>query len=240
MSDRYFVETPITGVHASLTGPEARHLARVMRAQRGDQVILFDGSGMECLAEITEIRRDEVEFDVLSRDAVDRELPFGLTLAVALPKGDRQKWLIEKAVELGVTRVIPLRAERSVVQPGEGALQRMSRWVIDASKQCGRNRLMDIAPPQTWPDLLETSGDIPLRLIAHPGSEDETGGPLLSPTSDVLAAIGPEGGFTDDEVAAARDAGWRAIDLGPRILRVETAATYLAAMLSLHQAEPHP
>ncbi|HBO44877.1 MAG TPA: hypothetical protein DD670_13300, partial [Planctomycetaceae bacterium] len=96
MPDRYFVETRVTGSRALLTGNEARHLARVMRARKGDRVVLFDGTCHEYLAEVVELRRDEVELEVLDVVEVDRELPFRLHLAVALPKGDRQRWLVEK------------------------------------------------------------------------------------------------------------------------------------------------
>ncbi len=233
MADRYFVETKITGDRALLVEEEARHLARVMRARPGDRVTLFDGSGVEYTARVTELRRDEVELKIVARDQIDRELPFRLRLAVALPKGDRQRWLVEKAVELGVAQITPLRTARSIAQPGEKALRRMTRWVIDASKQCGRNRLMEIARPQTWSDLLADSAAVGLRIYAHPGGKGQARADRVDPTaSDVLAAVGPEGGFTPDEVDAARRAGWQPIDLGPRTLRVETAAVVLATLLA--------
>ena len=232
MADRYFVETKITGQRALLVEEEARHLVRVMRARPGDRVTLFDGSGVEYTARVTELRRDEVELAIVACDQIDRELPFRLRLAVALPKGDRQRWLVEKAVELGVAQITPLRTARSVAQPGEKALRRMTRWVVDASKQCGRNRLMEVARPQTWSDSLADSAAVGLRVFAHPGGDRARADHVDPAASDVLAAIGPEGGFTPDEVDAARQAGWRAIDLGPRTLRVETAAAVLAALLA--------
>lgn len=251
MTDRYFLETPVDGNRAVLCGGEAHHLVHVMRARQGDRLTLFDGSGAEYTAEISALRRDRVELVIVAQAEVDRELPFPLTLAVALPKGDRQRWLVEKAVELGVGRVVPLVTAHSVARPTAGAIIRMRRWVIDASKQCGRNRLMQIAEPTGWPDLLAGSTDVALRILAHPapqaparptevnaGCLDHSAGCLgqsaalaQTPTDRILAAIGPEGGFTDEEIAAARRAGWRVIDLGPRILRVETAAVFLAALL---------
>src|SRR5262245_60455622 len=145
MSDRFFVDTPISGDRAMLIGDEARHLAAVMRAQVGDEVVLFDGSGAEFGARITGLKKNTVELVVLERREISRELPIPLTLAVALPKGDRQKWLVEKATELGVTRLVPLITERGVAQLVESALERLRRAVIEASKQCGRNKLMEIA-----------------------------------------------------------------------------------------------
>src|SRR5688572_8850936 len=112
MSDRFFVETPIESERAELIGSEAHHLAHVMRAAVGAEVTLFDGSGAEFPARVIKIGRSQVELVVLERREIDRELPFPLVLGVALPKGDRQKWLVEKATELGVSRIVPLQTSR--------------------------------------------------------------------------------------------------------------------------------
>ena len=238
MSRRFFVEPHIDSPQAVLHGPEAHHLAHVLRAKAGDEVVLFDGSGQEFAARVSKIGRDRIELDVLETRAVDRELPFRLTLAVALPKGDRQAWLVEKAVELGVSELIPLVTTRGVAQPVDKALERLRRGVIEASKQCGRNRLMGVAQPQSWSELIgaERSGQ---RYVAHPGGQAAS---LLSAPARPGAsgqwslAIGPEGGLTDEEVALALAAGWQTIGLGSRILRVETAAMALAAWLALGSA----
>lgn len=112
MADRYFVETSITGEQATLAAAEAHHLAHVMRAKPGTEVTPFDGSGAEFAARVERVGRSEIELSVLERWKVDREVAIPLTLAAALPKGDRTRWLIEKAVELGVTRFVPLETER--------------------------------------------------------------------------------------------------------------------------------
>jgi 16S rRNA (uracil1498-N3)-methyltransferase len=229
MSERYFVDSPITFDRAVLAGAEAHHLLHVMRATRGTAVTLFDGTGGEFEAVVEATKRSEVELSIVARHEVDREAATILTLGVALPKGDRQKWLVEKATELGVARLVPLETERAVAQPGENALERLRRAVIEASKQCGRNRLMEIAAPQAWDEFLSGNNDASVRLIAHP-----TAAPW--PRSEtkaqaIVAAVGPEGGFTDHEVASAAAQGWRPVGLGPRILRVETAAVALAAVL---------
>jgi len=238
--DRYFLESTTAGGSATLKGPEAHHLIHVMRGKPGTRVVLFDGSGREFPAVIERIGRGEVQLSILGRQEVDRELPIHLTLAVALPKGDRQKWLVEKAVELGVGRLIPLGTLRSVAQPVAQALARLQRSVIEASKQCGRNRLMEIAEPQSWPNLVDTTRDIPIRLLAHPErgtrasepDKEPRALPGAKPPDSVLLAVGPEGGFSAEEVALAVAAGWHAVDLGPRILRVETAAVLLVAMVT--------
>jgi 16S rRNA (uracil1498-N3)-methyltransferase len=233
MAERFFVDHPIAGDRAVLAGPEAHHLIHVMRAKPGTRVVLFDGSGAEFTAAVSDLRRSEVGLAVLDRKLVDRELPLRLLLAVALPKGDRQKWLIEKAVELGVSQVVPLETTRSVAQPVEQALERLRRTVIEASKQCGRNRLMELSPARTWEAFLQSTADVPARLLAHPESpsDQEHSSFILPPSSfpSVALAIGPEGGFSPDEVQTALAAGWRRIALGSRILRVETAAIFLVA-----------
>lgn len=231
MSERFFVEQPVQGSHARLTDGEAQHVVKVMRARIGDEVVAFDGSGAEFLTKIASITRQAVELDVVERREIDRELPRPVTMAVALPKGDRQQWLVEKLTELGVTRLVPVVCQRSVAQPVESALARLERWVVEASKQCGRNRLMEIAAPQPWLRYAAQTSAA-LRLIAHPGPSAASS-VLRSSTPEIIAAIGPEGGWTEEEVAAGLAAGWQAVSLGPRILRVETAAIALATLASV-------
>ncbi len=235
MSERFFVSPPIIGERAVLAGDEARHLASVMRVKVGDEVTLFDGSGAEFSACVAAIRKAAVELTIGERREVSRELPFALTLAVALPKGERQKWLVEKATELGVTRLVPLITERGVAQPVEAAVDRLRRAVLEASKQCGRNRLMEIASPATANGLFIIAGATAIRLIADPGGQS-LGALDLEPNRDIVAAIGPEGGFSAAELAAATSNGWQPISLGSRILRVETAAVAIAAWAATHNA----
>jgi 16S rRNA (uracil1498-N3)-methyltransferase len=136
--------------------------------------------------------------------------------------------LVEKLVELGVSSLIPLTTQRGVAQFSEGAAQRLRRYVIEASKQCGRNRLMEIAEPQGCEELFQKQ-DEASRLVAHPSGRSLRDTQIKSPC---LIAVGPEGGFTDEELAAAGTSGWAMVDLGPRILRVETAAIALAAWVA--------
>jgi 16S rRNA (uracil1498-N3)-methyltransferase len=234
MADRYFVETPITSDQATLEGAEAHHLIHVMRVKCGSRVVLFDGSGAEFEAAVEKVGRSSLELSILAREEIDRELPFEITLGVALPKGDRQKWLVEKAVELGVAKLTPLQTERAVAQPVEKALDRLQRSVIEASKQCGRNRLMEIQTPREFADFIENSAAQSCRLLAHPQeSQLRTNLPLQNELpKSVMLAVGPEGGFSSAEVAQAAKAGWQTIDLGRRILRIETAAIVLTTMVS--------
>jgi 16S rRNA (uracil1498-N3)-methyltransferase len=236
MADRYFVDEPIHDASARLVGPEAHHLAHVMRARVGEVVVLFDGSGAEFSARIEQVGRAEIQLAVLAREEVDRELPLAITLAVALPKGDRQRWLVEKATELGVAELWPLETEHSGPQSVGASLERLRRGVIEAAKQCGRNRLMTISPPVKMRDLLTSAPTAGPRWLAHPG-----GTALSSVIAETFAkdlpegitlAIGPEGGFAESEVDCARAAGWQVVGLGRRILRVETAALTLVAAVA--------
>ncbi len=231
MSRRFFAASPITSENATLTGQDAQHLSKVMRAKVGDEVIVFDGSGAEFSARVEKIGRSEVAISILEKREVDRELQFHLVIGVALPKGDRQRWLVEKLVELGVTKLTPLVTTRSVAQPNENALVRLRRGVVEASKQCGRNRLMTIGEAQPFASFIGAHANSVNRLIAHPAGDSEASATCDMRADDIAIAIGPEGGFSEDEIAAADERHWNRISLGPRILRTETAAVALASMV---------
>jgi 16S rRNA (uracil1498-N3)-methyltransferase len=152
-------------------------------------------------------------------------------IASALPKGDRADFLIEKLTELGVTRFVPLITVRSVVVPKESAAEKFTRAVVEASKQCGRNRLMTIDAPRRWDDFLRTENGLGARVLLHPA----TGTARLTPVNGkgAVVAVGPEGGFAVDEVENAVGMGWSTASLGSRILRIESAAVAAAALLAL-------
>ena len=224
-----------------LQGPEAHHLLHVLRAKQGMLVTLFDGSGAEFLAEVENTDRRNVVVRIVERRDVDCELSFDLTVGCTLPKGDRQRFLVEKLVELGVTRLVPLQTERSVVRANESVCGRLRRTVIEASKQCQRNRLLEVAGSMPLTEFLtsfDTEEAAGIRWLAHPDGKPcsdmrfeqrlVTHGP-----PDVVLAIGPEGGFSPDEIIAAKQGRWQIVSLGPRILGIETAAVSLAAKFSL-------
>jgi 16S rRNA (uracil1498-N3)-methyltransferase len=176
-----------------------------------------------------------VDIRVLQRIEIDRELPVRISLGVALPKGDRQRWLIEKAVELGVARVVPLITQHGVAQPTDPALTRLRRAVVEASKQCGRNRLAEICSAQPFPTFVSEAPPDAARILAQPGGDGSWSTIAREPwptARPVVLTVGPEGGFADEEVTAAATAGWSIVDLGPRILRVETAALALVSLVA--------
>ena len=236
MSDRFYSAEPISAECVTLGGAEAHHLLHVMRAAVGDAVTLFDDSGAEFTAVIENPGRSEVELRIIARHEINRELPFRLDVGVALPKGERQKWLVEKLTELGVTTLSPLVTQRGVAQPTGAAIERLGRSVIEAAKQCGRNRLMRVAQPQSWVEWIAPVEVVNQKserlLVAHPGGTPLAQVDLAAKLATRLA-IGPEGGFTNEEIDAAAANGWQPVDLGPRSLRVETAAVALSSAVAL-------
>jgi len=238
MTDRYYAPHLSDAESCELEGAEFHHLSHVMRAGVGDRIVVFDGSGTSADAEIVELTRSRATLRILSRQIEPPgEVP-NVVLATAVPKADRFRWLVEKATELGVSRLIPLQTSRSVTEPGATRLDKMRAAVIEACKQSGRNRLMTIDPLTDWPSFLSAAAATGRLVIADPG------GPARASLCEVKASdrtlvlvVGPEGGLTDGEVIQAVDAGGRCISLGPHILRTETAAVALAALCLLPGSE---
>jgi 16S rRNA (uracil1498-N3)-methyltransferase len=222
VADRFYCPDPPVGGRLTLTGDEARHLARVRRVAVGEVVEVFDGRGSATHAEVTAVGRDRIELAAVGDSLPDCGAPCRLTLATAVPKGERFDWLVEKATELGVERLVPLVTGRSVVDPRDAKLDRLRRVIVEASKQCGRNRLMELDRPTPWETVVRQAGDDP-RLVALPDGLPPSAWPRPRRGGSALLAVGPEGGFTATEVEAARAAGWHAVSLGATFLRIETA-----------------
>ena len=235
MSERFFAAGIGPDDLVRLEGDEAHHLAHVRRLRRGDPVRIFDGSGLECEASVEDVGKRHVTLSISRRLTVDRELPFALTLACSPPKGERLRWLVEKATELGVTRFVPILTERATEQVRGSRPEKMVRWVIEASKQCGRNVLMELAEPVPCIEYLKAVDPLDLSLLAQPGVEPLPAAMCRGPSQAVNVAVGPEGGFNEQEVQSARSRGWKLVSLGPRTLRVETAALALAAWFALSE-----
>jgi 16S rRNA (uracil1498-N3)-methyltransferase len=229
MSDRYYLDDDLSPGEVELTGAEAHHLAVVCRIRAGEEVVLFNGRGEQYQARVLEANKRSVVVEVLRVERPAREVGFRLEVAVALPKGDRADFLVEKLTEVGVTSLVPLQTARSIVHPRDSKLERLQRQVIEASKQCGRNVLMQVGEMVRWSVYCETPTLPRRRILAHPSGESWS-----KPASgeDTTLAIGPEGGFTDEEILQGSAAGWQLVGLGPRILRVETAAMALATLVT--------
>ena len=229
MSRRFFASFSAADKQLQLEGPEARHMTRVLRYAVGDVVELFNGQGLLAQAEITRLHRETVDLRIVHVEQISAgNSQAGLRIACPLPKGDRAKWMIEKLTELGVAEYQPLMTIHSVVEPGESKLDRLRQTVIEASKQCERLDLMRIAEVAPWKTFLEKIPTESRWGIAHPGGTRLAS--LFKPPMTVpLVAIGPEGGFTDEEVELATHRGAVPISLGSNLLRMETAALAVAA-----------
>lgn len=239
MNRRFFSPAPLQVGPLQLTGTEAHHLLHVLRAAPGDEIILFDGAGGEFSACIESTARKTVACQILQERSVNRELPAELVLGAALPKGERQRWLVEKATELGVTRLVPVETSRSTQQRVKQQRtntphDRLQRTVIESCKQCGRNQLMDISPTTSLDVFLSAAPAASHRWMAHPQGATSAHA-KVTPAVDLPTwlLVGPEGGFTEHETTQAKTEGWQTIDLGPRILRVETAAIALTSLATL-------
>jgi 16S rRNA (uracil1498-N3)-methyltransferase len=235
---RVYVEAPLApGLVLSLPTETAAHVAKVLRARAGDTLTLFNGDGREFSAEIDSVHSSRVAVTVGPGAQVDRESALNLTLLQCVPRGDRMDMILQKATELGVTRVVPLLCQRSVVRLDERQGETKSlHWrgvAISACEQCGRNRLPTIESPARLLDYLgrPSPDPDPLRVVLDPDAPH--GEPAAVGVAGVELAIGPEGGFAPDEMEALRISGFLPLRFGPRILRTETAAiaavTYLQA-----------
>ena len=229
----YCREALSPGAHVDLPEPVARHAVRVLRLPPGAPMVLFDGRGGEYLAHIQRIERDRVVAELASWTEVERESPLQVTLVQALQAGDKMDFTIQKAVELGVSAIVPVDSRRSVLKlAGERAARRVAHWqgvAASACEQCGRNQVPIVAPLERLDQWLARPADGALRLMLAPDAETTLAG--LAPAKQVQLLIGAEGGLDPQEVIAARQAGFQAVRLGPRVLRTETAG--LAALAAL-------
>lgn len=232
MTVRYFVpQFPSFGGQVTLPDAESHHAWAVMRVREGERVTLFDGEGHEADAKVVSVGRKAVVCEADAKIFRPRRNRATIELAVAMPKGDRSRDLVERLTELGVDRLIPIHCQRSPWATSDGAIQKWQRVMIEACKQCHRNQILQIAQPCPVSDFLEQPPvENQQRWFAHPGRHNI--GPNVDSVTDnpsYRIAIGPEGGFTDQEVDAAIAAGWSPVGLGERIYRIETAAIILSA-----------
>ena len=233
MSRRFFDDQPFTAQQAVALGAgPSHHIAKVLRMAPGEAVTLFNGEGGEWSAVLEEVGKKAVVARPLEFTDIDRAGPLPVTLGLPLIKGDRMDYALQKATELGVAAIRVLDTERTEVRlKGERAAKKAEHWrqvVISACEQCGLNR----PPPVDGPLPLETflAEARGLALIAHPG-EAPLAASALRDAEAVTLLTGPEGGFSDPELEAARDAGFLPFALGERVLRAETAPVALLASL---------
>lgn len=234
---RFYCREPLSpGAHIDLPAPVARHAVRVLRLPPGAAIVLFDGRGGEYEARIERVERDRVVAALGAWRDVERESGLAVTLIQAVQAGEKMDYTVQKAVELGVSHIVPVDSRRSVTRlSGERAARRVAHWqgvAAAACEQCGRNQVPQLAPLEKLENWLARPADGALRLILAPDAEQALVD--LPPVSNVQMLIGAEGGLDPQEIVAARQVGFRAVRMGPRILRTETAGlAALAAMQAL-------
>ena len=236
---RFFVEGEVHGPGERLvTGNRAHHLTRVLRLGVGETVVLFDGSGTEWPAEILEVGRQLVRFKVAAGTKINRESSLHLVLALGLTRPRIMDLIIQKVTELGVNTIVPVKTERaqrwSAGERGTSRLRRWKRIAQEAARQSGRNLVPDISPPADFSRLLANQKETGLKLICW---EEEDSGSLRTVLAEqagsrqICVLIGPEGGFSVNEVERATAAGFQSVSLGKRVLRTETAAITVIGLL---------
>ncbi|TAM94884.1 MAG: 16S rRNA (uracil(1498)-N(3))-methyltransferase [Rhodanobacteraceae bacterium] len=234
---RLFIDAPLfPGLEMPLPDGAARHALRVLRLEAGDRVTLFNGDGHQYSTRLVAADPRAARVRIEDVESPRRESSLSLTLVQALARGEKMDWIIQKATELGVARIVPIVSERGEVKlDAARSEKRLGHWraiAISACEQCGRNVIPDVDAPvalDTWL-AREPPAKPGIRWMLHPGG---TMGlrDLAPPPGSVSLAVGPEGGFGDHDLAILRQAGYRELTLGPRILRTETAG--IAALAAL-------
>ena len=228
----FFIGAGAGGHEALVRGAEHHHLSRVLRLKAGDAVSVFDGAGTGYRGIIGSIGKDETRVSLVAPDDRAVEPAFHLTLAQGLPHHDKMDLIIQKTTEVGVSEIVPIIAERSVIHPGrDGEFKRLERWrrvAQEAARQSGRLRIPDVAPPVSWRQFAkarqEAAGLLRLQFNVGTAASGGLGGiEIGAGTCSAIVAVGPEGGWTPEEIALGLDHGFQEIALGPRILRTETA-----------------
>ncbi len=236
---RFFLDRKkILSDRPTLTGPDVKHIRTVLRLKPGEEISLFDGKGSEYRARITASTPRAITLAVLERFPSISESPAEITIAQALLKARKMDRIVRQATELGIYALIPLMAERSVARPEpERWAEKEQRWesiAQESLKQCGRSQIPRLGPPTSFKELVGTPQFYDLKVIFHHGNPGLKSRPYQSDARDVrklLALIGPEGGFTSEEVKLALEGGFVCVSLGPRILKADTAAVAACAIL---------
>lgn len=228
----YAPPAQINGALITLADDEAHHLARVLRLSVGARVFAFDGCGQEYACAVSQVGKRTAELTISEQLTDVVESPLQLTLAIALLKGDKFDWVVQKTTELGVTRIVPLLTEHSDIRKAEARAetkaQRWQRIALEALKQCGRRQLVEFAEAQSWEKFCaEETGQLKLILSERGGQRLHV---LPSTTKSACLAVASEGGWSEEELDLAAQHGFLPVHLGTRILRAETAAITCVAL----------
>ncbi|HEY8348208.1 MAG TPA: 16S rRNA (uracil(1498)-N(3))-methyltransferase [Clostridiales bacterium] len=244
---RFFVKTDpadLDNGRITITGPDVNHITNVLRASKGDTLVLCDGAGTDYDVVIDQVSREKIGTVIMGKRASTTEPPVGITLFQGIPKADKMDYIIQKCVELGVRRIVPVLASRSVVRFGTArdAAAKTARWnriSLEAAKQCDRGIVPEVYDPVKFDEALELADGHGLKLFPY---EEEKEGSLrkvlqehrmamMGSSPGIAVFIGPEGGFDPEEAEKAVKSGFKPVTLGPRILRTETAGIAVAAIV---------
>ncbi|MDR6225061.1 16S rRNA (uracil(1498)-N(3))-methyltransferase [Desmospora profundinema] len=240
---RYFVNPrQWDGDQILVEGDDVHHMTRVMRMRPGDRVVCCDGEGTDLLAVLEDVKGDRVLLRVLERTPSRGEPAVAVTVAQALPKGDKWEWVLQKGTELGAASFLPVLSDRSVVKlDGKKADKKRERWqkiIKEAAEQSHRGCVPPVQPVVDWDGLMQAFSVCDRVIFAY-----EKGGVPLNqaladgPFQSLMIVVGPEGGFTSEEAEQARTAGALPVSLGPRILRSETAPLALLSCILYSHGE---
>ncbi|MFC5604040.1 16S rRNA (uracil(1498)-N(3))-methyltransferase [Sporosarcina koreensis] len=240
---RYFLETPFDEVgNAFISGDDGKHIAKVMRMEAGDRIIAVN-NGEAFICEIANILTDGVAVTKMDGPLRSNEMPISVTIACGLPKGDKLDLIVQKGTELGMSKIIPFEAERSIVKwdakKGDKKVERLNKIAKEAAEQCHRTIIPAVSAPMSFKQLLQESRNHDVCFFAD---EEDAKGTDPNRIADrlknvyhkqtVLVVFGPEGGLSRKEAEEMRAAGFKSVSLGPRILRTETAPLYCLSAMS--------
>lgn len=240
---RYFLELPFDeDGNAFISGDDGKHIAKVMRMDSGDRIIAVD-NGEAFISEITNIDTEGVAIGKMEGPLPSKEMNVNVTIACGLPKGDKLDFIVQKGTELGMSRIIPFEAERSIVKwdtkKGDKKVERLKKIAKEAAEQCHRTVIPDVTAPMSFKQLLQAGRNFDIRFFAD---EEDAKGTDPNRIADrlknvyhkqsVLVVFGPEGGLSRQEAEGMRAADFLSVSLGPRILRTETAPLYFLSAMS--------
>ncbi len=244
---RFFIQPKqLVDNTAHITGDDAHHIARSLRMAVGEEISVCISDGMVHTCRLDSIHDTHVEATVLASDCGKSEPPYALRLFMAYPKGDKLETVIQKAVELGATRITPFESERCIKRPApekQGRItERLSRIAEEAAKQCGRARLPIVDAPIKFSEMIKEVSASPLSLFCYEGEGTKSLMTCLptTPPEEIAVVVGCEGGFSKAEAEAADEAGLLMVNLGPRILRCETAPDYVLSAISCRYELENP
>jgi len=243
---RFFVDsTQILEDYINIEGPDVNHIKNVLRLQIGEQIVICDGQGNDFITIIESIEDKNIRVKIESITIAETEPNLKVTLFQGLPKGDKMEYIIQKCVELGIDEIVPVNTSRAVVKLSDEKKmnKKIERWQKiseSASKQSKRGKIPIISNVLSYAEAIKASNSMDMKFIAYENENEVTLKQVLTTDENIKTLgfyVGPEGGFTEEEVSRAIDAGIKPITLGKRILRTETASISLTAMIMYHYSE---